>query len=204
MNKIIAVILSSVVIAGLFSGCRPEPEQEETILTPTEQLRQIEEIIGMEGILHYILAAYGKTGLINYIYDANEFLSRVENDIGFEGMLDYIAENWSDGNFKDYIAKQYNLIEPAPEAEPIPEPGEEPLPPEIPDGGTQIIITPYEAPPPPEAHAQETPAGTVYWVASGQVYHTAPDCSSLSRSRNIVSGTVAQSGKNRMCRLCEG
>ena len=52
--------------------------------------------------------------------------------------------------------------------------------------------------------SQQTPgvARTVYWVASGEVYHTTRDCVSLKRSKNILSGTIAQSGKKRVCGNC--
>ena len=42
----------------------------------------------------------------------------------------------------------------------------------------------------------------VYWVADGEVYHTTKDCVSPKRSTNIKSGTVAQSGKKRVCKNC--
>ena len=42
----------------------------------------------------------------------------------------------------------------------------------------------------------------VYWVVDGEVYHTTKDCVSLKRSTNIKSGTVAQSGKKRVCKNC--
>lgn len=45
-------------------------------------------------------------------------------------------------------------------------------------------------------------AGTVYWVASGEVYHSTPDCPTLKRSSNIYSGSIAQSGKSRACKVC--
>lgn len=48
----------------------------------------------------------------------------------------------------------------------------------------------------------QTNSATVYWVSSGKVYHTTKDCPSLSRSKNIHSGTVAQSGKPRVCNNC--
>lgn len=44
--------------------------------------------------------------------------------------------------------------------------------------------------------------GTVYWVAGGEVYHSTPNCATLKRSSNIQSGTIAQSGKNRACKVC--
>lgn len=43
---------------------------------------------------------------------------------------------------------------------------------------------------------------TVYWVKNGKVYHSTPNCSSLSRSKNIRSGTISQSGKPRGCKNC--
>lgn len=43
---------------------------------------------------------------------------------------------------------------------------------------------------------------TVYWVSSGEVYHSTPNCSTLKRSSNIHSGTIAQSGKSRPCKVC--
>ena len=43
---------------------------------------------------------------------------------------------------------------------------------------------------------------TVYWVAGGEVYHSTSNCSTLKRSSNIQSGTIAQSGKSRPCKVC--
>lgn len=43
-------------------------------------------------------------------------------------------------------------------------------------------------------------SGTVYWVSSGKVYHTTKDCPTLSRSKNIKSGS-APSGR-RACKVC--
>ena len=42
----------------------------------------------------------------------------------------------------------------------------------------------------------------VYWTPSGTVYHYSSDCSTLSRSRVIRSGTIGQSGKGRACKVC--
>lgn len=44
--------------------------------------------------------------------------------------------------------------------------------------------------------------GTVYWVPSGAVYHVSRNCPTLSRSRTVYSGSVAQSGKSRACKVC--
>lgn len=51
----------------------------------------------------------------------------------------------------------------------------------------------------------EENADTVYWVAGGEVWHTKSTCSSLSRSKNILSGTVEDAvlaGKSRVCKRC--
>ncbi len=44
--------------------------------------------------------------------------------------------------------------------------------------------------------------GMVYWVPSGKVYHSTKNCSSLSRSKTIYSGTIAESGKSKHCQRC--
>lgn len=46
---------------------------------------------------------------------------------------------------------------------------------------------------------------TVYWVATGEVYHSTSDCTTLKRSKKIYSGSIqeAQSkNKNRPCNVC--
>lgn len=43
---------------------------------------------------------------------------------------------------------------------------------------------------------------TVYWVDNGEVYHLTKDCATLKQSSGIHSGTVAQSGKPRACKVC--
>lgn len=47
-----------------------------------------------------------------------------------------------------------------------------------------------------------TTARTVYWVSGGSVYHTRKSCPALSDSSGISSGTIAQSGKSRVCQRC--
>ncbi|MCI8388550.1 MAG: hypothetical protein HFE63_08820 [Clostridiales bacterium] len=47
----------------------------------------------------------------------------------------------------------------------------------------------------------------VYWVENGEVWHTRVNCPSLSRSKNIRSGTLAEAmnvGKARVCKRCSG
>lgn len=51
----------------------------------------------------------------------------------------------------------------------------------------------------------EPQTDTVYWVDGGEVWHTRADCSSLSRSKNVRSGTVSDAmaaGKSRVCKRC--
>lgn len=48
-------------------------------------------------------------------------------------------------------------------------------------------------------------ADTVYWVKGGEVWHISEKCPSLSRSKSILSGTVAEAqenGKTRVCKRC--
>ena len=42
----------------------------------------------------------------------------------------------------------------------------------------------------------------VYWTENGTVYHTKKDCSALSRSNNILEGTIKESGKSSLCDRC--
>ena len=47
--------------------------------------------------------------------------------------------------------------------------------------------------------------GTVYWVKSGEVWHKTDKCPSLSRSKNIRSGSIEDAmlaGKSRACKKC--
>lgn len=46
---------------------------------------------------------------------------------------------------------------------------------------------------------------TVYWVANGEVWHLTESCPSLSRSKNIKSGSISEAmaaGKARVCKRC--
>lgn len=45
-------------------------------------------------------------------------------------------------------------------------------------------------------------AATVYWTPNGKSYHSTKSCPTLSRSKTILSGTVAQSGKKDSCDRC--
>lgn len=45
-------------------------------------------------------------------------------------------------------------------------------------------------------------SATVYWTPNGKSYHTTKNCSTLSRSKTILSGTISESGKNDPCDRC--
>jgi len=42
----------------------------------------------------------------------------------------------------------------------------------------------------------------VYWTPNGKSYHTTSSCSTLSRSKTILQGTIAESGKSDPCDRC--
>lgn len=52
------------------------------------------------------------------------------------------------------------------------------------------------------AQAQQNTGTTVYWTPKGEVYHSTPNCPSLSRSKTILSGSIEESGKSRGCKNC--
>lgn len=45
-------------------------------------------------------------------------------------------------------------------------------------------------------------SGKVYWTPNGKNYHTTKGCSTLSRSKTILEGTIQESGKNDPCDRC--
>lgn len=61
---------------------------------------------------------------------------------------------------------------------------------------------PVPEPKPMPTIEQKPQEATVYWVANGVVYHSTQNCRSLARSKNIRSGTIAQSLKERRCDIC--
>ena len=78
---------------------------------------------------------------------------------------------------------------------------------------TAVTTAETTAAPIPETSAETSPTreipstGTVYWVKNGEVWHIKESCSSLSRSKNIQSGTVSDAiaaGKGRVCKRCGG
>lgn len=71
-------------------------------------------------------------------------------------------------------------------------------------GGSEVILptVPFE---PETTVVEEADSGTVYWTPGGSVWHTTESCSSLSRSKEIISGTeeqAIQAGKERVCKKC--
>ena len=75
-------------------------------------------------------------------------------------------------------------------------------------GGTENISGDQEstakvATPEPTMQPEQKPQGQiVYLVPNGKVYHTTPNCSTLARSSTILSGTIEESGKPRVCKKC--
>ena len=56
-----------------------------------------------------------------------------------------------------------------------------------------------------QRESEEAVSGTVYWVSNGEVWHTTEKCSTLSRSKNIKSGSISDAmavGKERVCKVC--
>lgn len=69
----------------------------------------------------------------------------------------------------------------------------------------ETTAQPVTTSPPVTASNNSDAADSVYWVAGGEVWHIRSDCSSLSRSKNIKSGSVSDAvaaGKARVCKRC--
>ena len=52
------------------------------------------------------------------------------------------------------------------------------------------------------SNANTNSSATVYWTPNGKSYHTTKSCSTLSRSKTILDGTIQESGKNDPCDRC--
>jgi len=87
--------------------------------------------------------------------------------------------------------------QPVPVTAPTPIPTPTPAPTPVPTPAPTPSLTPAPTPTP-----QQEQASTVFWVPNGSVYHTSRNCSSLARSRDIRSGTRAESGMPRRCQRC--
>ena len=53
-----------------------------------------------------------------------------------------------------------------------------------------------------ESQSSSSSSQTVYWTPNGKSYHTTSSCSTLSRSKTILSGTIQESGKYDPCDRC--
>lgn len=67
---------------------------------------------------------------------------------------------------------------------------------------SNIAVVPTPAPEPVPEPESSTGGGTVYWTPNGKSYHTTDGCLTLSRSKTILSGTQAESGKSDPCDRC--
>lgn len=56
--------------------------------------------------------------------------------------------------------------------------------------------------PTPTTKPSTSSTQTVYWTPSGKVYHINKNCPTLSRSKNINSGTLSQCPKKAPCGKC--
>lgn len=65
-----------------------------------------------------------------------------------------------------------------------------------------IVKAVNDEPEPTITAVNEKAEQSVYWVPTGKVYHLKRDCSTLSRSTVIRSGTIAESKKSRVCKVC--
>lgn len=73
------------------------------------------------------------------------------------------------------------------------------------DDTSAVIVTEAIETAPSVETAQLPETDTVYWVKNGEVWHVSAKCSTLSRSKEILSGTVEaakESGKERVCKRC--
>lgn len=64
------------------------------------------------------------------------------------------------------------------------------------------IITPKPKPQPVVEPEVAPSSEVVYWTPNGKSYHTTKSCSTLSRSKTILSGTQSESGKSDPCDKC--
>ena len=73
----------------------------------------------------------------------------------------------------------------------------------MPDTSSSTASADSSVPPTSTPDQTQTVVGeTVYWTPNGEVYHSTPDCPSLSRSNTVLSGSIEESGKSRPCENC--
>lgn len=53
-----------------------------------------------------------------------------------------------------------------------------------------------------ESQSSVNSSAIVYWTPNGKSYHTTKNCSTLSRSKTILKGTIQESGKHDPCDRC--
>lgn len=53
-----------------------------------------------------------------------------------------------------------------------------------------------------ESQSSDDSSAIVYWTPNGKSYHTTKNCSTLSRSKTILEGTIKESGKHDPCDRC--
>ena len=53
-----------------------------------------------------------------------------------------------------------------------------------------------------ESQSSANSSAIVYWTPNGKSYHTTKNCSTLSRSKTILEGTIKESGKHDPCDRC--
>ena len=53
-----------------------------------------------------------------------------------------------------------------------------------------------------ESQSSVNNTSTVYWTPNGKSYHTTKNCSTLSRSKTILEGSISESGKHDPCDKC--
>lgn len=70
------------------------------------------------------------------------------------------------------------------------------------EGGSSSSSSSSNKPSNATTNKESSSSGTVYWTPSGKSYHTTNKCSTLSRSKTILSGTKSESGKNDPCDKC--
>lgn len=50
---------------------------------------------------------------------------------------------------------------------------------------------------------QNKESNTIYWTEKGKHYHTDKNCIALSRSKDILEGTINTCSKDTLCEICK-
>lgn len=73
------------------------------------------------------------------------------------------------------------------------------------ENSTNQTNTVTETQPATEAQNEASKTNTYYWTPGGKSYHASEDCTTLKRSKTILSGTLDEArgaGKNDPCNVC--